>query len=252
VSKTRSLLIRLYTPLVASAPDVFFSILKRRHLELIINRLEIGSSFGLSSATYPPTINGFEDLAFLFWPTPVNRGILRQDIDEAAALYRTISRMKNPRGVEIGRFSGGSTILLAAAVGSLGKLVSIDIDPQDDQLLSNVLARYSLLERVKLMRGDANDVLLEDDLPYDFILIDGDHSYEGAKRDHNKWGAKVKASGYIIHHDMSASRAHATQHRALARLKNDILSVQANDVKLVEEAGSMSFFQRQTSAWTGI
>ncbi len=253
MSKIKSLFIKILTPIVDLDPNIFFGILKRKHPEIIVNRFEIGNLFDLlSNSNHVAQINQFEDLAFLFWSSPLNRGILRQDFDEAAALYRRIFQMKNPKGVEIGRFSGGSTILLAAAVGATGKLISIDIDPQDDKSLAAILSRYNFSERVNLIKGDANEVFFEGEELYDFVFIDGDHTYEGAKRDHNKWGAKVKPNGYIIHHDMSASRIYATQHKVLAQLKDDILAIQAKEVRVVEEVGSMCFFQKTASTWAPI
>lgn len=250
MTKLRNILYRIYTPLVDASPEIFLSILKRKHLNIILDRMEIGLSYNWESQKLPSAIKGFEDLSFLFWSTPINRGIIRQDFDEASALYRTISNIKNPLGVEIGRFSGGSTILLASALGETGKLISIDIRPQNDDLLTSILDQYGFLGRVQLIKGDANDILLNEDWQYDFVFIDGDHSYEGAKRDHNKWGSKVKTNGYIIHHDMGLGRIHATQHSALARLKNDILQIQANEMELLFEVGSMCFFRKRSSNWT--
>jgi predicted O-methyltransferase YrrM len=246
-------LTKLFTPIVGLYPNVFFGILKRKHPEIVVNRFEVGNTYDLAECSKQTTqISRFEDLSFLFWSSPLNRGILRQDFDEAAALYRRISQLKNPRGVEIGRYRGGSTILLAAAVGAMGRLISIDIDPQDDENLSSFLSCHGLLERVDLIRGNANDFHIDDGEYFDFVLIDGDHSYEGAKRDHNRWGGRVKTDGYIIHHDMSANRSYASQHKALARLKKDILQVQAQEVRVIEESGSMCFFQRIGAGWTPI
>jgi predicted O-methyltransferase YrrM len=152
--------------------------------------------------------------------------------------------------VEIGRFNGGSTLMLAVAVGPNGKLLSIDIDPQDDSVLDCILQRARVRERVELMIADANKIQRNE--LYDFVFIDGDHSYEGAKRDHNKWGKHVKPGGFIIHHDMANGRRFATQWNELARLRADILQKQAAELALVEEAGSMAIFQKQNASWTEI
>jgi len=89
----------------------------------------------------------------------------------------------------------------------------------------------------------------ERDDQVDFVFIDGDHSYEGAKRDHNKWGSKVRAGGFIIHHDMGNARPLATQWESLAKLKSEIIGVQADVLELAQEAGSMIIFRRRSSPW---
>ena len=180
----------------------------------------------------PARVSGFEDLAFLFWTTPMNRGLLRQDLDEAAALYRWVRSRPSPRGVEIGRYAGGSTVLIAAAMASGGgRLTSIDVAPRDDEALREALARLDLLRHVELLVADASRVAFDE--PLDFVFIDGDHSYEGARRDHETWGRLVRIGGAIIHHDMGRGRAHATTLAPLARLRREIEGAQ-KELELVE------------------
>ena len=83
-----------------------------RHPE-VVTRTVTTMARDLSAVTLPKQVGGFEDLAFLFWNTPMNRGVLRQDFDEAATLYGLVKSTGVLRGVEIGRYAGGSTILIA-------------------------------------------------------------------------------------------------------------------------------------------
>mgnify|MGYP005856555555 FL=1 len=211
-------------------------------MDSLIQGLDRPDLFDWDSVTLPPKLEHFEDLAFVFWLTPLNRGLLRQDIDEAFALFRTVNSLHEPIGVEIGRAFGASTILLALAVGHRGRIVSIDIAPQHDIHLRTVLERFGLDGRVDLIVDDANNVILDQQL--DFVFIDGDHSYQGAKRDHNRWAKRVKPGGYIIHHDMANARPYATQWESLRRLREEILLHQKTQVELVEEVGSLSVFRR--------
>ena len=133
-------------------------------------------------------------------------------------------------------------------MGAQGKLLSIDISPKNDQILGEVLERFGLNDRVELLIGDSRNVM-RDDL-YDFVFIDGDHSYEGAKQDHNKWGQLVKTGGYIIHHDMANSRPFSTQEADLSRLRSDIIGKQKDEVEIVHEVGSLCSFRRKTLSWT--
>ena len=237
--------------LVALAPDQFLAALVRHHPDLIVTKgARNRSSFRWNNSEFKQALAQFEDLAFLFWTTPLNRGLLRQDFDEAATLFKTVRLLTNPCGVEIGRFHGASTVLLAAAVGPAGKLISIDLAPQDDGELLRVLRRAGVGDRVELIVGDANQVQRNAEL--DFVFIDGDHSYDGARRDHNKWGKLVRVGGFIIHHDMANQREFATQWTELKRLREDILQKQEQSLELFQEVGSMSVFKRRSTSWGDI
>jgi len=198
----------------------------------------------------PDDPRGFEDLVFLFDSSPLNRGIILMDLDEAGALFKAVSGRANPRGMEIGRSKGGSTFLLAVAIGAGGKLTSIDIQPKNDAMLTDVLRRAALLDRVELIVADANTV--DDGDGYDFVFVDGNHHYEAATLDHNRWGKRVTEGGLIIHHDMGYSRPFSTQWTDLARLKSDILERQQACVALVQEVGSVAIFRRISPDWVDV
>jgi predicted O-methyltransferase YrrM len=246
---------RIKRRLTAMAVDAFprslAQSLWRRHREVLVEEgCKIARTFDWAGAALPKCVNGFEDLAGLFWCTALNRGVLRQDIDEAATLFRTIRGIPKPRGVEIGRFHGASTLLLAVAVGPEGKVVSMDIAPQNDTVLRETLQRLGLSDRVELLIGDANEIQIPG--PLDFAFIDGDHLYEGARKDHNRWGSLVGAGGYIIHHDMACAREFATQWTDLARLRSEILAKQAGVLELVTECGSVSVFRKTSDRWVAV
>lgn len=230
--------------------DLFVAYLHKEHRDPIVRRFSRPGMFDWDAARMPETLSDFGDLTCLFWPTPLNRGLLRQDMDEAWALYKTVHSIPRPRGVEIGRYHGASTVLLALTVGPEGRLLSIDIEPRNDESLRAVLRRYGLENRVELMVADANDV--EIDHPLDFVFIDGDHRYEGARRDHNRWGRLVRPGGYVIHHDMANARPYATQWKDLARLRDDILGQQAVELELACEVGSMAVFRRTDAPFNGV
>jgi predicted O-methyltransferase YrrM len=215
-------------------------------LELFLRTLTPTSTYGWDKVIIPQNVNRFEDLAFLFELSPLNRGIIRMDLDEAAAVFKAISAMENPRGIEIGRFNGGSTLLLAAAAGAGGHVVSVDRDPRDDNGLRAALEQAGLRDRVELITADANDVDVPG--PFDFALIDGDHSYEAAKRDHNRWGQRVRPGGLIIHHDMANTRPFATQWTDLVRLRSEILECQDRDLEVLQESGSVTIFRRTVAS----
>ena len=232
--------------IVGFRPRVFVDALRRRYSDEMAERLAAPRYFHLGECELPPRINRFDDLLGLFWLSPLNRGVLRQDLDEAAALFQLVSELEAPAGLEIGRFFGGSTILLAAAVGERGNLLSIDRGPQDDDTLRRILRDKDLDRRVTLVTADTNTVECSDS--FDFALIDGDHSYEGAKRDLNRWAPKVR--GYVVFHDMAKARSMATQLPGLMRLREEMLAQDPPGLRLEREVGSLSIWQRTDAPWT--
>ena len=99
---------------------------RRLIAELVIaDREKRGSDF-VHVDRWPERISGFEDLAFLFSSTILGHGIASLRLDEAAYLYRLVRELKPDTAAEIGRYRGGSTFLIASALGT-GTLHSYDI-----------------------------------------------------------------------------------------------------------------------------
>ena len=187
---------------------------------------------------------GFEDLAFLFNCGLDNRGQIRMDFDEAALLFKTVASMTTPRGVEIGRYHGGSTILLAHAVGPSGFVDSIDLGGKHNRKIRAQLVELGLMDRVRLRVGNSTKVRLPE-CPMDFVFIDGDHSYKGVRADQDRWGAAVRPGGFVIHHDMTRCRPGATRQNGPQRVYSEILK--AGEPSVVARAGSVVVFQRGRS-----
>lgn len=62
-------------------------------------------------------------------------------------------------------------------------------------------------DRAIIMRGKSVDIADSfDTRTLDLVFIDGDHSYDGAKRDINAWYSKVKSGGWIGGHDYQHER----------------------------------------------
>jgi predicted O-methyltransferase YrrM len=158
---------------------------------------------------WPASVRGFEDLDFLFTSSQLDHGVASLRFDEAALLYR-LARGAHPITIaEIGRFKGGSTILIASAMAEGSTLWSYDLhvparaDLQGAELdaeLSDALNRLGLAAGVKLIVGDSRSVELPPG-PIDMLFIDGDHSYEGALADAVRWGPQVREGGHLLFHD---------------------------------------------------
>src|SRR3954464_5777824 len=76
---------------------------------------------------WPESVNGFEDLAFMFSSNQLNHGIASLQLDEAALLFRLARDHRSGPFVEIGRFKGGSTMIFATALPNAVELLSYDL-----------------------------------------------------------------------------------------------------------------------------
>lgn len=190
------------------------------------------------------TADRFEECVWLFGANVLNHGLSRLMIDEAAYLYRLVRSLQKPLVVEIGRYHGGTTFLLAAAGG---RVTSLDINPalvDTDVLLERALGRYGLSDRVTIEIADSHAYRVET-AAFDVAFIDGDHTYEGARRDVEKWLPGVTAGGHLILHDAfrpSPDRAWARPWKVdgVYRLREELMAEPSLD--LVGRAGTLAHF----------
>jgi predicted O-methyltransferase YrrM len=175
--------------------------------------------------TWPLRVEGFEDLAFLFTSSQLNHGVASLRFDEAALLFRLVRQLDARRVVELGRYKGGSTVVMSAAMNAAGTLVSYDLHvPQPggipgaqlDAELADALGRLGLAERVELRVGDSRTV----ELPQpglDLLFVDGDHSYEGSTADLRRWTPLLRPGGHVVAHDAVDAGGYGTTYPGVSR-----------------------------------
>jgi predicted O-methyltransferase YrrM len=192
---------------------------------------------------WPAAVRGFEDLAFLFSGNQLNHGIASLQIDEAALLYR-VARDAGPGTLaEIGRFRGGSTVITAAAMAAGAELWSYDLSSELDGELADALSRLGLAERVHLVVGDSKVVELPPG-PLRSLFIDGDHTYEGARADFERWRGLVAPGGDLLFHDAVDSGGYGNHYPGIARLVAEI-ERDDPDFERLPGAGSIAHFARR-------
>ena len=126
----------------------------------------------------------FVKLLWLFNSPRETRNIIRLDLHEAGLLYKYAHQSCLTEGsiLEIGRYWGGSTVLLAIAPHNTDvNVVSVDVvtgchDPDVDDWLND----YEEKERIDI-RVDNSHAMKN--IPLSMLFVDGDHSYEGIKKD---------------------------------------------------------------------
>ena len=122
---------------------------------------------------------------------------------ERLLLYTLIFGLRPARYLEIGTLKGGSALIVAAAMDatdSAGRLVCIDPEPQIAP------EHWSRLEhRTTLLEGFSPEILPRAQEiaggPFDFVLVDGDHTYDGVKRDAEGVLQFVADGAYLLFHD---------------------------------------------------
>jgi predicted O-methyltransferase YrrM len=157
-------------------------------------------------SSWPDRLDAFEDLTFLFTSTILAHGVASLRLDEAAYLYRLVRDTQPETVVEIGRFRGGSTVIIAAAL-ERGVLHSYDIDVRQgrdgaelDRQLTTVLERYGLTDRVRLHVADSSTAEPPPG-PVDILFVDGDHSEDGVRADFEHWRPQLRPGGHLLFHD---------------------------------------------------
>jgi cephalosporin hydroxylase len=148
----------------------------------------------------------FRHLGIRFTPSQVR--------EEITGFLKLLSQRPSAVVLEIGTDKGGTFFLLARVVASDGLLLSLDLPagqgsayPAWRELLYRGFARDR--QRIELVRSDSHDPRTFDKVkqllggrPLDLLFIDGDHSYDGVKKDFEMYSRLVAKGGTIAFHDI--------------------------------------------------
>jgi predicted O-methyltransferase YrrM len=169
-----------------------------------------------------PTIQTIEDaldsaFAFEDWNV-IAPNQIRSEIEALLDLVATDA----PRVVlEIGTARGGTLFLLAHVASDDATLISIDLPysgpcgnagypPAFESLFTSFAREQQVIE---LIRGDSQGDETRAEVKrvlgqrsIDFLLIDGDHTEMGVRRDFTMYSPLVRRSGYIALHDIVKGR----------------------------------------------
>jgi predicted O-methyltransferase YrrM len=138
-----------------------------------------------------------------------------QKLAEFAPLL-TLLAQRGPRVVvEIGTYRGGSFYALCRVADPRATLVSIDLPGglfgggYDEEELRAMRGYGLRSQSLHFLARDSSEEATRDalvellpGLPIDFLMIDGDHRYEGVRRDFELYSPLVSARGLIAFHDI--------------------------------------------------
>jgi cephalosporin hydroxylase len=134
---------------------------------------------------------------------------------EIEGFLRLLYKLRLETVLEIGTENGGTLFLFSRIASSNAALLSIDLPegsfgggyPKWKMPLYKSFAREK--QEIHLIRADSHDPTtlgrVKQILAHrkvDFLFIDGDHSYEGVKKDFQMYGPLVRKGGIIAFHDI--------------------------------------------------
>lgn len=126
---------------------------------------------------------------------------------EFLALLEKIKTKKAINILEIGGRRGGSSILFSYAAGEQANILTVDLNNSGHRL--KTLNKFSHDRKIQFWQGDSHlqetykkiEQYLQGS-KFDVLFIDGDHTYEGAKKDFIKYSQLLNDDGIIALHDI--------------------------------------------------
>lgn len=108
-----------------------------------------------------------------------------------------LSHMIQPKNIlEIGTYTGYSALCLAEGLKGDGKLITIDVNEELNDLVDEFIQKANQKDRIEHIIGDATQIIPSLDLKFDIVFIDADKknylNYYDLVFD------KVNSGGYII------------------------------------------------------
>jgi predicted O-methyltransferase YrrM len=138
-----------------------------------------------------------------------------QIAEEIQSLLLIIQKLKVSTMLEIGTWNGGTLFLFARMANSNAKIISLDMPggefgggyekfkipfftnfAQENQKIYLIRASSHLASSLLKVKNTLEDRKL------DFLFIDGDHSYNGVKKDFEMYSPLVRKDGLIAFHDI--------------------------------------------------
>jgi predicted O-methyltransferase YrrM len=131
--------------------------------------------------------------------------------DETDALYEAALARPDGHVVEVGRFSGGSALVLATAGRVSGRPGVHSVDIEALEVAEYFFAINGLSNDILCLAGDSTAVAGQwrerDDPWIGLLFIDADHEYESVARDLQYWTPFLVPGGTLVLHDMHMSDA---------------------------------------------
>ena len=134
---------------------------------------------------------------------------IQQKQKEFTELMQIIIDNKYNSVLEIGAYSNGCTYAFASICK---KVVSIDLVHRSTERFNNVT----------YITGNSHEVRNDISGKFDVIFIDGDHTYDGVKKDFELYSDLINKGGIICFHDIWDTEEHHRQGCYVDKFWNEI------------------------------
>lgn len=153
------------------------------------------------------------DFIYRFFFGAFKPGQIKFELEELLKIYKEIK----PKFVlEIGTANGGTLFCFSRLAERDAVIISIDLPGGPfgggyPNWKSKIYKSFGIRnQKIYLIRGDSHRLetyqmvlSILNDSKFDFIFIDGDHSYNGVKKDYELYSKLVKTGGIIAFHDIA-------------------------------------------------
>lgn len=92
-------------------------------------------------------------------------------------LLAMFSKMLSPKRIlEVGTYMGYSTLCLAEGLQDDGKIITLDVEPETNEIAKDFWARTDLNSKIEWHLGQATEIIPNLDEMFDLVFIDADKS----------------------------------------------------------------------------
>jgi predicted O-methyltransferase YrrM len=166
---------------------------------------------------------------------------------ERVALYSLIFGMQPRNCLEIGTFRGGSSAIICGAMDDtgFGQLTCIDPMPKIEPALWS-----KMCNRCRLFEGPSPDILTEVakqiSAPFDFALIDANHTFDAVRRDIVGVLPYLDDQAYILFHDANYPDVKRAIDESVTAF------VELSDCGLVSVEPTVLYENGKSTTWAGL
>lgn len=147
---------------------------------------------------------------------------LQQLPAEFAQFLQFLKKLESKSYLEIGVGHGGSFLLstlfqtkleMAHCVDNCAQNFGPEYENQQQSIKNKIeiLKSIKKIDNIQFFNMSSEDFFINNKNNYDVIFIDGDHSYEGVKKDFDQALKIINDNGYIIFHDISGNEQGITK-----------------------------------------
>ena len=188
---------------------------------------------------------------FLAWQVGLASPITRTTIPERDCLAKHASGRS--RVAEIGVWQGVTTCRLLSVMHDAGTLYAVDpylpgrLGICFAQKIAQKTVRPYARGRMRWLRMRSVEAAAElsrtTSERFDFLFLDGDHSYDGLKRDWESWRPIIALHGIVAIHDSRVTPARAIHGAGSVRFTEDVI-VRDPQFQVIDEIDSLTVLQR--------